>query len=615
MSDGAETAGGDHDSPSPSQGGSSSKRKRTTRACDHCRSRKHKCNGRQPVCSSCSIAGLPCGYGSGLRKRGLATGYVRSLELLWALVFAVVPNGERTVVDLMNHIEFVLDDGGKLMLLSKFIRAPETLRQSWADSTVQRELERRLSSLEANASTSMDESTLAGHPGSISAGLPEITFRPFDSISTEQLPSQGSAPVTGPSLNKVFSSPTREQPLINVANIDSTSRTDESLVFPPNAQRLLDIYFSYTHCWLPVVEKHAMFKVLYSPSPSQLRESGELSTFWAILAHSSVQERRTQVEFTSIETQPRLTPTEMYNLSKKLLPAEEEAVDSGHVKALLILSMFNMYQGSLTSAWRLMGQSVRMCLSLQTQSLDIGPTAPNIETQVRTLLACFALDTIISCHLGRPPHLRTADIRKLPLPEESGMDEWQPWNAPNAHGQNRPKIALTEPMRSISTFNKFVEVVRIMNDVMWEPLLRSPGDSYATHLSALRQWHDRLPQHCKMPSPSAGEQLSPQLANIHLAFKSTVMLLGTRHSSPSQPLGQLYPAREGPPSLDMKVLLSHCEKTFGHLIPAVFSSYSFFGGIESKSVETYSSASLLSEPPDFLTQVSSTAAETITTTT
>lgn len=91
------------------------------------------------------MSGSPCNYGSGIKKRGLPTGYVRSLELLWALVFAVVPNGETIVSELLADLEFALDSGGKLMLVSKLVGDPETLRQTWVKSRMQIELERRLS--------------------------------------------------------------------------------------------------------------------------------------------------------------------------------------------------------------------------------------------------------------------------------------------------------------------------------------------------------------------------------------------------------------------------------------------------------------------------------------
>ncbi|KAJ0128368.1 Gag protein [Fusarium oxysporum f. sp. albedinis] len=60
------------------------KRKRVSRACNYCRIRKHRCDGTHPTCSRCSAIHQPCNYGSDNKKRGLPTGYVHALELLWS---------------------------------------------------------------------------------------------------------------------------------------------------------------------------------------------------------------------------------------------------------------------------------------------------------------------------------------------------------------------------------------------------------------------------------------------------------------------------------------------------------------------------------------------------
>lgn len=113
------------------------------------------------------MSGTPCNYGSDIKKRGLPTGYVRSLELLWALVFAVIPNGEKTVEDLLAGTEFGLDSSGKLMMLGKFVEDPEALRQTWANSRMQAELERRLSRLEVK----VDANPSAGDFSGLDLGL------------------------------------------------------------------------------------------------------------------------------------------------------------------------------------------------------------------------------------------------------------------------------------------------------------------------------------------------------------------------------------------------------------------------------------------------------------
>ncbi|KAL2216858.1 hypothetical protein M432DRAFT_633325 [Thermoascus aurantiacus ATCC 26904] len=51
------------------------RRKRVSRACDRCRSKKDKCDGARPACAACVASGLACSYDPQAKKRGLPGGY------------------------------------------------------------------------------------------------------------------------------------------------------------------------------------------------------------------------------------------------------------------------------------------------------------------------------------------------------------------------------------------------------------------------------------------------------------------------------------------------------------------------------------------------------------
>ncbi|KNA96015.1 hypothetical protein FOXG_01372 [Fusarium oxysporum f. sp. lycopersici 4287] len=124
------------------------KHKRVSRACNYCRARKHRCDGSHPTCSRCSAIHYPCSYGPDSKKRGLTTGYVRALELLWALVFTVVPNSKVVVQELLPDIQFSLDSRSRLVLNTRLVRDYETLRQGWDGSDIQEELDLLLSNIQ-----------------------------------------------------------------------------------------------------------------------------------------------------------------------------------------------------------------------------------------------------------------------------------------------------------------------------------------------------------------------------------------------------------------------------------------------------------------------------------
>ena len=123
-------------------------RKRVSQACDACRSKKLKCNGLKPACSSCIAQVRECVYGTLTKKRGLPEGYVRGLERLLALLIsqdgAANVNSrlqrasvdETTKRDLIKHWNGDIGDG-------------ETLAEIWRGSQLCKAFEKILPELDA----------------------------------------------------------------------------------------------------------------------------------------------------------------------------------------------------------------------------------------------------------------------------------------------------------------------------------------------------------------------------------------------------------------------------------------------------------------------------------
>jgi len=79
-------------------------RKRVSQACDRCRSRKDKCDGKRPRCSTCTTNGRECSYDANVKKRGLPEGYVRGMEKLWGLAIREVSADGEMVVSLEPNL-------------------------------------------------------------------------------------------------------------------------------------------------------------------------------------------------------------------------------------------------------------------------------------------------------------------------------------------------------------------------------------------------------------------------------------------------------------------------------------------------------------------------------
>ncbi|KAH7160428.1 hypothetical protein B0J13DRAFT_644059 [Dactylonectria estremocensis] len=589
------------------------RRKRVSRACELCRARKIRCDGRRPSCSACSMAQSPCRYGSGMKKRGLPTGYVRSLELLWALVFTVVPNSMSIVNELIPEIQFALDSHAKLVMVSRLVGDPDVLRQAWENSGIQTELDHLLPTASDNINMVTTPARI-GEQLESTVDLPHFTVRSFEAIQSGS--TDGGRPISDPitwleDTNKAETPSPQRISMVNEPSPEDVGST----VFPQHARRLLDLYFAHTHCWLPMVQRHKMYEIMYSSSPAAIAEAGSLATFWAILAYASLQESREPFGPASAPDNHGvfLAPEQIYAKARQQIP-NEEAQEPDYVQALLILSLFRMYRGEFAKAWHLIGQAVRLSLDLGTLPADSSGSSSaagggNDDKQTRQLLSCFVLDTVVSCHLGKPPHLRTVDIRSLPPPVETGPDEWEPRTVCLAESEYRRRSTYSgdhQPQRAMSIFNCYVGVIRILNDAMSDPISE---EAFATHSSALSRWHHQLPPHCVFslaPGQSHAQGLSLQLINLHLAFKSTEMLLKAQQAStPRLRPSPSTPGTEVSSIAIMRLISAFATNFRVSTMPAVFGSYKAIsdrkvtqhGFVDSNSQRTRANPSRSCQPP------------------
>lgn len=279
----------------------------------------------------------PCSYDSGMKKRGLPTGYVRSLELLWALIFTVVPNSLSIVKELIPEIRFALDSHAKLVMASRLVSDPDTLRQAWENSGVQTELDHLLSNANDNINTATPTSLEKKEASTLD--LPQFIVRSFEAIRGEL--ADGGRPLSNPMTWPGDTNNSEALSHQRLFAMQAPSADDVgSTSFPQHARHLLDLYFAHTHCWLPMVQKHKMYEILYSPSRATLAEAGSFATFWAILAYSSLQESQETFGPASAPDGhgALLTPEQIFVKARQQIP-NEEAQEPDYVQALLILSL------------------------------------------------------------------------------------------------------------------------------------------------------------------------------------------------------------------------------------------------------------------------------------
>jgi Fungal specific transcription factor domain len=386
------------------------------------------------------------------------------LEKLWALCMGKIDGLEEAVVELMQHQD-------EIKTIWNHETVGEELHGSWKESSVLNELVGLLSKLEATAHESVGKRKRE-RDGSDSEGTLETTFhrdleyviqstrisadrRPRESLHAQAGLSRTVSGVSNPVPTKVVAKSTITS--ISDSGIGDSISYLSTLPFPARTPSLLELYFSHTHCWFPILERHHILRISYSCSSKQQRpesiSSADLATLWALLAYVDNQ-------YAHISSEPRVAremdAAEMLAVAMKLMPPFGSCLfEIGHVQALLLIAL-NSIGSSWNRAWIFIGHAVRIAIDL-----NVGQVTARGK---HVLFGCFILDTLISARLGRRPHMRREEIEQLGHLEEDGLEEWDPWT--NSQRSSPDYANVRGPAFAISCFNRLCDFCAILNDII-----------------------------------------------------------------------------------------------------------------------------------------------------
>lgn len=352
---------------------------------------------------------------------------------------------------------------------------------------------------------------------------------------------------------------------------------------PSETWHLLDVYFSYTHCWLPVIEKHDLLRISYQYSQTRTGGTeivgGDHALLWAAIAYAKFQHRAINniPHAQGLVSQDVWTAERMYRHARALIPNEEGNLDLGHVQALLILTLTNFGLGHLNRAWILIGHAVRVAIELGLEkplAEEPKPSKHNSRSK-HVFLGCFALDTLVAARLRRRPHLRSDDLDCVGMLVEDGLEEWDPWT--DCLTVRRSVVGNSRvPASILSTFNRLVQVLQILNDASCVSESSKTVQFSTGLLERLHNWSRSQSQPLYFDSTAMNSEqassLLPHHYHLHIAYFTTLaecQLLshGQRKGSPD-----LEPCTRS--ARQIVHLLKRHSYTFGLLIvPPTFEYY------------------------------------------
>jgi hypothetical protein len=325
---------------------------------------------------------------------------------------------------------------------------------------------------------------------------------------------------------------------------DSQSMMKTPLQLPYNAWPLFDVYFSYTQCWFPILEKHDILRTAFQYTEGDVYVSrfapgsGEHAALWAVLTLASLQDASIAATRQADE-QPNahLSPSQMYNIARQLIPSESGPHEIGHVQALLILGLVKFGQQEWTGSWMLVGQAVRISHTLGLDQPSHPPSRASDQDKQfgrakHVFLGCFVLETLIAEQTSQCPSLRRADLARVGSINEDGLEEWHPWE--DQTGLRPPQSSRASmqrgPLHALSTFNRLVGLVSILNDLCCckhDPTIsRAQLETLESHL---QRWTTSVPKSYRVDLQSRPIKLaSPHIFNLEITYESVVIALSSQ---------------------------------------------------------------------------------------
>lgn len=497
------------------------KRQRVTQACHRCRCKKYKCDSVRPTCSTCRSSNSECTYGTVAKRRGLQSGYVRAVEILWGLVLKKVNGSQNVINNLLVDLSNITSSGSNdADTDGKVGYRADDLLECWKNSGVPSAIEMML------------DGTFTGNQVGVSADIDSQVDTTLTSIHAWSLPQsdllQGTPP-GAPSPLPLPQAPTSTAAAIvsdasyPLEDMFATSQLAMSPL-PSDWHSLAQNYFTIEHTWIPIFERHSLFRIAYhyqDRRDSQVslddRQRGEYAILWAIFALGEIHSNGVlSSRATHFESQSR------YFLDKD--PVQNDYAT--YAQAFLFLSMINVGCNKSVVARSMLAQAFVYC------------TAARIATSERqctlTLSGCFVMDALLALATGAQPLMSADDLPSSAPCDESGSDEWEPYVERSiTQGLTDSSIASTSsvPSRVSSTYNHLVKLCCILNTALKK---QTPGQ----HLTAdIETWRLSLPRHLTMRESSTRQSnqsvLPPQL---HLrAFYSAVSYVVETRNTRDQP--------------------------------------------------------------------------------
>ncbi|OZJ04391.1 hypothetical protein BZG36_02421 [Bifiguratus adelaidae] len=514
-----------------------SKRQRISRACDHCRRKKVKCDGAAPICGNCAALGCECQYLDTTKKRGPPKGYIEAIENRLASVQTALESlltdgqsDQNAVRSILDELTAPLETPSGEMIHAKPTRRFQDSQQSSSRhsglfSTPTDSASPHDNSLSANDSPLQDDDHEEEDDDldNVNNALGELSIDEANSVrylgrsSGFYLLQQSHAFHHG-----AFHLSVRGLKKASLLKYEADTELGivNPLELPPTdlSEKLIEAYFEYIHPSFPVLRRSTFLESLEDPvnQPPLLL----LNAIYAI-ASRVYPDQRTRRRPDAPETAGDI----FFDRAKRLLDDDYDMSRISTVQALLLMAIHQNGAIRTARAWLYAGMAFRMAhdlgLNRNCENWNIDPIER--EIRMRVFWSCFILDRYWAGSYGRALNFDERDI-DVHYPKVSD------------YMQNNRPVKVGPVLVHFIHFIKLMEVMGKVLQTIYSARSKvihntAASNNVLTSLnSALTTWRANLPPQLQLPDHPARiekENMQPTLSTVilHLVYHTVMILL------------------------------------------------------------------------------------------
>ncbi|SCN81513.1 related to pathway-specific regulatory protein nit-4 [Fusarium fujikuroi] len=465
-------------------------RQRSALACSTCRTKRVKCDGQRPSCSTCNTAGEVCEYTTqDSNRKPPSKRYVEALQ-------------ER-IRTLEAQLERFQNNAG-----NQDRGLPSSIEDSYSTSEGD--------SLPDDSSYRSPIKDISDRLGALNIGE-DGQIHYFGSRSNFSL--LKNSPVAS---STVSSRDLQKQAADTLDQLNLRVEVSDEL-----RNHLLDLFWSWQNTWQYLVVKELFLEDLYITHSGRYASPLLLSAVLALAARYS-----DRVELRSNPLEQNTAGNALAEQAKMILFYESQAPKVTTVQATALLGLREIATDKEALGWMYCGMAARMAFNLglhldRSHWVETGHITKD-EAEVGTIVwwGCYVLDKLFNIGLGRPSTIQEHET-SAQLPSMDHSAEYESWHSESPIGEP----IVFPRSHQVSNIRATVQLFRVTSSALDE--IYRPGSQHSktrimelvtkTHVNII-EFQINLPS-CLRLSPSPLAPTLPHIYLLHLQIHVAIILL------------------------------------------------------------------------------------------